>query len=112
MLISALSAQLDIERTNHELYGEEMSEEPIDILLSQEDITSVGAELIPVAKRLAAGTGVANSLLRAGVSVETAKIEGGMIIRIGDLDINCSVETMIEAAKERLEGDVAKILFG
>ena len=58
------------------------------------------------------GKPVANALARAGVSVETAKIEGGMVIRIGSLDINCSVETLIEAAKERLEGDVAKILFG
>ncbi len=112
LLISALSAQLDIERTNHELYGEAMSESPIDILLSQEDITSVGAELLPAAKRLAAGTPVSNALTRAGISVETAEIEGGMVIRIGDLDINCSLETLIESAKERLEGDVASILLG
>lgn len=112
LLISALSSQLDIERANHALYGEEMSEEPIDVLLSQEDISSVGAELIPAAKRLSVGKPVSGALSRAGVSVDIAKIEGGMIVRIGDLDINCSVESMIEAAKERLEGDVAKILFG
>ncbi len=111
LLISAISSQLDIEKTNLALYGEASGEEPIDILLSKEDILAVGAELIPAAKRLSVGKPVANALSRAGVSVESADIEGGMIVRIGPLDINCSVEAMIDAAKERLEGDVARILF-
>ena len=112
LLVSALSSQLDIEKTNRELYGEESNEAPVDVLLSQEDILRAGTKIIPAAKKMAAGKPVAHLLERAGVSVETAKIEGGMIIRIGDLDINCSVEALIESAKERLEGDVARILFG
>lgn len=112
LLVSALSSQLDIEKTNRELYGEESNEAPVDVLLSQEDILRAGAKIIPAAKKMAAGKPVSHLLERAGVSVETAKIEGGMIIRIGDLDINCSVEALIESAKERLEGDVARILFG
>ncbi|MBO5280141.1 MAG: hypothetical protein IJC32_02925 [Clostridia bacterium] len=112
LLVSALSSQLDIEKTNRELYGEESNEAPVDVLLSQEDIMRAGTKIIPAAKKMAAGKPVSHLLERAGVSVETAKIEGGMIIRIGDLDINCSVEALIESAKERLEGDVARILFG
>lgn len=112
LLVSALSSQLDIEKTNRELYGEESNEAPVDVLLSQEDILRAGTKIIPAAKKMAAGKPVSHLLERAGVSVETAKIEGGMIIRIGDLDINCSVEALIESAKERLEGDVARILFG
>ena len=112
LLVSALSSQLDIEKTNRELYGEESNEAPVDVLLSQADIMRAGTKIIPAAKKMAAGKPVSHLLERAGVSVETAKIEGGMIIRIGDLDINCSVEALIESAKERLEGDVARILFG
>lgn len=112
LLVSALNAQIDIENTNRTLYGEESGQEPIDILLAQEDISRVGALILPAAKKLAAGKPASALLERAGVSVDAAKIEGGMVVRIGTLDINCSVEALIDSAKERLEGDVAKILFG
>ena len=112
LLVSALNAQIQIEKTNRELYGEEGTQEPIDVLLAQEDISKVGALILPAAKKLATGKPVAELVARAGVSVDSANIEGGMIVRIGALDINCSVESLIESAKERLEGNVAKILFG
>lgn len=112
LLVSALNAQLYIEKTNFDLYGEETKQKPIDVLLAQEDISRVGAQIIPAARKLAAGKPIAALLEHAGVSVDAAKIEGGMIVRIGDLDINCSVETLIDSAKERLEGEVARILFG
>ncbi len=112
LLVSALNTQIEIEKTNFALYGEESRQEPIDILLAQEDIARVGAQIIPVAKKLAAGKPVSELLGRTGVSVDAARIDGGMIVRIGDLDINCSVGALIDSAKERLEGDVAKILFG
>ena len=112
LLVSALTAQLEIEKTNLDLYGVESKQEPIDILLCQEDILRTGAQIVPTAKKLAAGKPAAELIDRAGVSVDAVGIDGGMIIRIGDLDINCSLGTLVESAKERLEGDVAKILFG
>ncbi len=111
LLISAVSDQLELERTNKALYGEVSEEFPIDIFLSQKDLGTVGGELIPTAKRLCAGTPAAHALSRAGVSVEAVPIGGGLKVRIGDIDINCSLEAILSETRERLEGEVAAILF-
>lgn len=41
-----------------------------------------------------------------------ADIEGGFILRRGDIEINCSVEKIIGGLRRILESDVFKVLFG
>lgn len=45
------------------------------------------------------------------VSSDTADISGGLILRCGDIEINCSVEAVIADIREETEPDVARILF-
>lgn len=45
------------------------------------------------------------------VSAETAEIPGGLILRHGDIEVNCAVDTLVGLYRSRLAGQVAGILF-
>lgn len=45
------------------------------------------------------------------VSDDSAPISGGLILRYGDIETNCSVEAVLADIKEETEADVARILF-
>ena len=45
------------------------------------------------------------------VSAETAEIPGGLILRHGDIEVNCAVDTLVGLHRNRLAGQVAGILF-
>ncbi len=46
------------------------------------------------------------------LSSERRKIGGGFILRSGKIETNCALDTILRDARERLESDVAAILFG
>lgn len=46
------------------------------------------------------------------LSGERRRIEGGFILRRGRMETNCALDTILRDARERLETDVAVILFG
>ena len=58
----------------------------------------------------------ANALLQGTamltLSVDTAEIQGGLILRDGQVEVNCAFETQLRLLRESLAGQVAKILFG
>lgn len=45
------------------------------------------------------------------VSAETADIPGGLILRHGDIEVNCAADTLVQLYRNRLAGQVAGILF-
>ena len=45
------------------------------------------------------------------VSAEVADIPGGLILRQGDIEVNCAVDTLVSLHRNRLAGQVAGILF-
>ena len=71
--------------------------------------TKVGAFLGKVVNSTAAmvtGTGMLT------LSEETRNIKGGFIMVDGDVEINCAFETLVRLQREKLEKDVAQVLFG
>ena len=58
----------------------------------------------------------ANALLQGTamltLSADTAEIEGGLILRDGQVEVNCAFETQLRLLRESLSGQVAQILFG
>lgn len=42
---------------------------------------------------------------------KTARIDGGIVLLAGDIEINCSLAVLIDEIRPTLEGDVAKLLF-
>ena len=70
--------------------------------------TKVGALLDKVVQSTTAmvtGTG------QLTLSEETRPIQGGFIMLNGDIEINCTFETLVRMQRESLERDVAKKLF-
>ncbi len=45
------------------------------------------------------------------VSAETADIPGGLILRQGDIEVNCAADTLVRLHRNRLAAQVAGILF-
>lgn len=56
----------------------------------------------------------AKSEINAGLSLggEHDSAQTGFVLKSGDAQINCTVDFVLKQAKEQLEGDVARILFG
>ena len=78
-----------------------------ELVFSQRD----GAVADAAAKR-------ANAILKEqgreahlSVSAETADIPGGLILRHGDIEVNCAADTLVQLYRNRLAGQVAGILF-
>ena len=70
--------------------------------------TKVGAFLGKVVNSTTAmvtGTGMLT------LSEETRPIKGGFIMVDGDVEINCAFETLVRLQREKLEKDVANLLF-
>ena len=70
--------------------------------------TKVGAFLGKVVSSTAAmvtGTGLLT------LSEETRPIKGGFIMGDGDVEINCAFETLVRLQREKLEKQVAEVLF-
>ncbi|NLV86665.1 MAG: V-type ATP synthase subunit E, partial [Clostridiales bacterium] len=45
------------------------------------------------------------------VSEDTGSFTGGLIVRQGDIEVNCSVSKLIELSRDSLAGPIAEILF-
>ena len=46
------------------------------------------------------------------ISEETADIRGGFILSYGDIEENCSFDTLIAASREELQDKIGELLFG
>jgi V/A-type H+-transporting ATPase subunit E len=70
--------------------------------------TKVGALLGKVVNSTAAKVNNAGMLT---LSEETRNLKGGFIMVDGDVEINCAFETLVRLQREKLEKEVAKVLF-
>ena len=74
-----------------------------EILLG--DITNTNATYI---SQKLAEKGIKGALT---VSGETREISGGVIVRQGNIEVNCAVETLVQLRRSELASQVAEILF-
>ena len=75
-----------------------------EILLNDRDRERIGRKLV----------GAANALLpegRLSLAEETRDIAGGLILRRGSIEANCSAELLVELSKSELSAKVAETLF-
>ena len=74
-----------------------------EVILSAEDRSRVGAAAVEKANRSAGKQLV--------LSDETRPIQGGFIMVDGDVEINCAFETLVRLQREKMEKEVAQVLF-
>ena len=79
-----------------------------EILLNQADHDRVGEKVAAAANALAAKRGLPGELK---LSDKTRPINGGVVLRQGDIEVNCTLDTLLELSRGSLDAEVARILF-
>lgn len=75
-----------------------------EIILSPADYTRYGAAVVAAANQKLAGGALT-------LSASTRPMQGGLLLHEGDIEINCSFESLIRLLHEDTASEVAKILF-
>ena len=113
LLSAALLEQLDSEETSRTLYGEEdaLAPESYEVLFNQRDRDRCGKLVIEGVQKHLFGKVSADKLSRLTLATDTANIEGGLILRCGNVESNCSLAILFAQLRESLESEVARTLF-
>jgi len=112
MLRSALKSQLEGEEESMRLYGEDISPAVYEVVLNSRDRETYGENLLEAYR---AGYGARLSpvvLQRLRLAPDTAPIDGGLVLRCGPVETNCSLSMLMAANRRETEARVSRILFG
>lgn len=74
------------------------------LIFSARDRARVGKQVVVAANEAREGS-------QLTLSQETREMRGGFVLVDGDLEVNCAFETLIRLQREKLERDVARVLF-
>lgn len=94
------------------LYGEDIAPAAYEVLLNSRDRDTYGEALLP-AFRTGYGAKLpeqAHAKLR--LAAETAPIDGGLVLRCGPVETNCSLAMLMAENRRETEAKVSRILFG
>ncbi len=75
------------------------------VILSQKDRTRFGKQVVTLA----------NEKRKDGkltLSGETRSIQGGLVLSDGDVEVNCTFETLVRLQRGELDREISKLLFG
>lgn len=79
-----------------------------EIILSASDRGSIGEDIVAKANQLLESSGKNASLV---LSDEVRDIDGGLILKTGDIETNCTFDVLYDIARGELTTEVAAILF-
>ena len=113
LLAAALLEQIDTE-VRQELYGDEETTafSKYEVIFNARDREAVGAAVLEDARKRLASRVDAERLKLLALSEQTASIDGGLILRVGSIEVNCSLTLLFAQLREELEGEVSHALFG
>ena len=113
LLSAALTEQVKIERESLELYGEEEAPcaERYEVILNAHDRDRYGETVVRETRAKLRGSLADEVLEKLCLADTVAPIEGGLILRCGSIETNCSLELIFEQLRAELEGEVSHALF-
>ena len=79
-----------------------------EVIFCERDRKSVGAKAVKAANELLAATGMPGMLT---LSDTTREFSGGLMLKQGDIEVNCTVDTLLDLARGELAARVAEVLF-
>lgn len=112
LLADAATERIEAAKHLRKTYGD--SEDccvDFEVIFRAEDKETRAPVIIKTAKALMRKKSATLGRTPFAQSDECASIDGGLILRYGDIETNCSIDAVIADARERLEGRVAEILF-
>ena len=94
-------------------FGDEVEEiERFEVMLNAADRDRFGAQVITDARRVVERRIGAAKAAKLTLSDACADIDGGLVLRFGDVELNCSLAVLMAGVRRDLEGRVGEILFG
>ena len=112
LLSSALIEQDRIERERAEK-GENMPMIPrIDVLMNSADHDILGTDVVDGARRLVSRRIGADKAARIVLAQERIGIDGGLVLRYGDIMVDCSIDSLLARICEQMKGELEEVLFG
>ena len=113
LIATSLLEELEREKKNLELYGEEEAGVPekYELVFSYDDRDKYGKTILEGVERIVIGKVSRDVISKLSISNEYANIDGGVIIRAGKTEINCSLNAIFSLIRERMEGEIADFLF-
>ncbi len=114
MLRTALGARLEVEADSLRLYGEDLSPTSYEVILSDRDRSAYGQRLL---RGFSKGLGAkfppeALAKLTLAPEGDGADIDGGLILRCGAVETNCTLSALFAQNRRDTEVRVNQILFG
>lgn len=93
-------------------FGDEITEfDTYEVLMNAADREAYGTAVVEDAKRAALRHIGAERAARVRLSEQVADIDGGLILRYGSIEANCSLSMLIAQMRRTHEAKVAAILF-
>lgn len=80
-----------------------------EIVFSRKDRDGCGQKVLDVANELLVKAGKKGALT---ISADAGSFNGGFLMKSGDVEVNCTLDTILRLSKEELTLDVAQALFG
>lgn len=111
LLADAAAERLEAVQRLQELYGEEEAGcTDFEVVLCEAD-QEMGPLVIRAAKTFLKRISPAYGKIDFTLARDAAPIRGGLILRYGDIESNCSVEAVVGSIQGKIEFAVADILF-
>lgn len=111
LLADAAAEQIRTAQRLREMYGdEEVIDTDFQLVLNEKD-RDLGPLVIKAAKTFLKRESPELGKTDFTLAEDAAPIRGGLILRYGDIESNCSVEAVIGGMREHMESVVANILF-
>ncbi len=114
MLRTALGHRLETEADSLRLYGEDITPDAYEVLLSDRDRSIYGYRLL---RGFSTGLGAkfppaALAKLTLAPEGQGTEVDGGLILRCGVVEINCTLSALLAENRRETEARVNQILFG
>lgn len=113
LIAEAILDEIETEKTNVSLYGEEEAQLPekYELIFNKNDRDKLSDAILEGVGRIVIGKVSREQLLKLCIAEDTADIDGGVILRFGSVECNCSLSTVFAQLRERLEGEVSSMIF-
>lgn len=111
LLSCALLEQAKSESESEALGDETLTPDAYEVLLSAADRERFGNAVVEGAKRVCSRRIGAERAAKLCLSDKTADIDGGLILRCGNIEANCSISVLLAEMRRRMEAKISAILF-
>ena len=113
LLVATVKRQIEDEKASLELYGEEDAPvaERYEVLLGRRDAARCGEALLAGARKALEGEVDKDALSKLVLAPEEANIDGGLILRCGNMEINNSLSALFAQVRPQMEAKVGQKLF-